>query len=86
MSSITFDKLAYVDTLTKGGVPEGQARAQADALDVALRDTVATKGDIARLEANVARGLAEQKADILKWMIGAFIAFAAIIIAAIKLL
>lgn len=50
MSTITFDKLAYVDTLKKSGVPEQQARAQADALDIALRDTVATKADIDRLK------------------------------------
>lgn len=43
---ITFDKLAFVDSLTKSGIPEDQARAQADALDTALHETVATRHDI----------------------------------------
>ncbi len=81
MSMVTFDKLVYVDTLTRSGVPEGQARAQADALDVALRDTVATKADVAGLEVVIAK----QKADILKWMFGALLVQTAVIAALVKL-
>lgn len=43
---LTFDKLAYIDRLKTGGVDEGEARAHAEALDAALRDTVATKHDL----------------------------------------
>jgi hypothetical protein len=50
MSVTTFDKLAYLESLKAGGVPEPQARAHAQALDDALRDSVATKADILRLE------------------------------------
>ncbi len=32
MSMVTFDKLVYVDMLTRSGAPEDQARAQAAAL------------------------------------------------------
>ncbi len=46
MSAITFDRLTYLETLKASGIPEAQARAHAVALDEALRDTVATKGDI----------------------------------------
>lgn len=51
MSSVTFDKLAYLETLKAAGVPESQARAHAHALDEALRDSVATREDVNRLEA-----------------------------------
>ncbi|MBF0267241.1 MAG: hypothetical protein HQL44_01485 [Alphaproteobacteria bacterium] len=51
MSSVTFDKLAYLETLKASGIPEPQARAHAHALDDALRDSVATREDVARLEA-----------------------------------
>jgi hypothetical protein len=54
MTDLLFDKLAYKDKLTASGVPEAAARAHADALDEALRESVATKpfvaGEISRLE------------------------------------
>ena len=46
MTTLTFDKLAYTETLKNSGVPEVQARAHAMALDDALRDTVATRRDL----------------------------------------
>jgi predicted nucleic acid-binding Zn-ribbon protein len=45
-TEITFDKLVYIDRLKSAGVAEPQARAHAEALDQALRDTVATKRDL----------------------------------------
>lgn len=45
-TELTFDKLLYVDRLKSGGVTEQQARAHAEALDQALRDTVVTKQDL----------------------------------------
>ena len=50
MSTTTFDKLAYLEALKASGIPEQQARAHAVALEDALRDSVATKADIVRLE------------------------------------
>ena len=50
MENLLFDKLAYVDRLTKAGLNEQQARAFSDALDEALKESVATKADIVRLE------------------------------------
>ena len=46
MNAITFDKLAYVAALQASGFNQEQAAAQANALDAALRETVATKSDI----------------------------------------
>ena len=45
-TQIVFDKLVYVDRLKSAGVEEAHARAHAEALDQALRDTVATKQDL----------------------------------------
>lgn len=65
MSSVTFDKLAYLETLKASGVPEEQARAHASALDAALHDSVVTQ---AVLQAE----LQPMRTDVavLKWMAG----------------
>lgn len=49
-NQLLFDKLAYVDQLVKAGIDESQARAFSDALDEALKESVATRADIARVE------------------------------------
>jgi hypothetical protein len=59
-TQVTFDKLVYIDRLKSGGIDEAQARAHAEALDQALRATVATKGD---LRDEVTR--LEQKIEVL---------------------
>ena len=50
MSTTTFDKLLYLETLKAAGVAEEHARAHAHALDEALRDSVATKSDLREME------------------------------------
>jgi hypothetical protein len=49
-NQILFNKLAYIDRLIRDGIAESQARAHAEAMDEALRESVATKTDIYRLE------------------------------------
>ena len=82
MTTIAFDTLAYVDKLKSSGIPEDQARAQAEALDTALRETVATKADIQRLETQIA----ETKSDVLKIVLPLLLAQVAIFAAVVKLL
>lgn len=53
MSTVTFDKLAYTQALRSGGFTAEQAETSAHALDTALRDSVATKSDIATLRSEV---------------------------------
>lgn len=60
----TFDRLAYVDRLKGGGIDEAQARAHADALDAAMRDTIATKADVEGLGRDLRHEMAEQGADL----------------------
>jgi hypothetical protein len=54
MASVTFDTLKFVEKLKAAGVPEAQAKAEAEALQgvfaEALDTQLATKADIVRLE------------------------------------
>jgi hypothetical protein len=63
---ILFDKLAYIDRLKRAGIDEGQARAHAEAMDEALRESVATKSDIAAVKNDIAafRADIEHKLEI----------------------
>ena len=94
MNAITFDKLAYVEALQASGFDQEQAAAQANALDTALRETVATKSDIsdvqheielARHEIELARRDIQNvetrldgKITLLQWML-ALVIFATVI-------
>jgi hypothetical protein len=65
MTDLLFDKLAYTDKLTASGViSEATARAHADALDAALRESVATKNDVAILRSDLITELAKLKLDL----------------------
>ena len=65
MATITFDILKFVERLKAGGVPEEQAKAEAEALVTAFSEAMdsqlATKSDINRLEPELL---------VIKWMVG----------------
>ena len=65
MATITFDTLKFVEKLRAGGVPEEQAKAEAEALVIAFSEAMdsqlATKTDINRLE---------RELIVIKWMVG----------------
>ena len=77
MTMITFDKLAYVDRLTSSGIEEKAARAHADSLDIALREQVATKADLEKVESSLKADLRTQLADLRVQMILATLAIVA---------
>lgn len=52
--SATFDKLAYVETLKAGGAPDEAARVHAQALETALKESVASQQDITNLRHELA--------------------------------
>jgi hypothetical protein len=54
MTELLFDKLAYTDRLKHAGISEDRARAHADAIEAALRESVATKSDIAAVKSDIA--------------------------------
>jgi hypothetical protein len=82
MSTITFDTLKFAERLKAAGVPEAQAKAEAEALrDVfseALDNTLATRSDITALKAElkVDIGSVDAKVNKLSWMMGILIALA----------
>lgn len=88
--TITFDRLAYIDRLKEAGFDEKQARAQAEALDAALRDSVATKSNVEdierRLEAKIETTAANLKVDVLRWLVITQVALGGFLFAAMKFL
>ena len=80
---ILFDKLVYVDRLKHAGLADDQARAHADAMDVALCEAVATKWDITLMKNEVRADIAglDNKIDILSHEL--VIKLGAIVVAAV---
>ena len=64
MTTMTFDKLAYIDRLKAVGFSEPQARGMADGLDQALREEVAAKSDIAGLRSDLRNEVASVKSEL----------------------
>ena len=64
MTTMTFDKLAYIDRLKAAGFAGPQARAMADGLDQALREEVATKSDVAALRNEIDLLRVEVKSEL----------------------
>jgi hypothetical protein len=74
--AIQFDTLRFVEKLKSAGVPEAQAKAEAEALATALGESasglLATKDDIVGIKLDLAEVKSEQK--LLKWMLGLILA------------
>jgi len=72
MATITFDTLKFVEHLREAGVPEAQAKAMSDVQKELLAEIfeqkeLATKIDIKELELKIA----EVKAELVRWVVGA---------------
>ena len=80
--AIAFDTHRFVKRLTESGFTEQQAETLAEEHVALLNANLATKADIARVEAK----LEAVKADLLKWMFGALIAQGGLVVALVKLL
>jgi len=61
---LLFDKLRYMDRLTRSGVSEETARAHAEAMEEALRETVATQAFVRQEITAVRLDLATLKHDL----------------------
>ena len=76
MAAVAFDTLKFVERLIAAGIPEGQAKAEAEALQgvfaEALDSQLATKADIARLELRTA-GM-DGKLTPIQWMLALVVA------------
>ena len=80
--AIAFDTHRFVKRLTENGFTEQQAEVLADEQVHLLNANLATQADVAAIQ----RDIAEVKADLLKWMVGALIAQGGVIVALLKLL
>ena len=81
MSTATFDTLRFMDRLTEAGIPEGQARAEAEALQEVLQTTdIATKADINLLRAELmgelqgTRSGLQGELKLIRWMLALVVA------------
>ena len=74
MTTATFDTLGYFEKLKAAGVPEAQAKAQADTLRELIDARLVTKE-------HLDIRLAELKNDLLKWMLGIAVGQVALIVA-----
>ena len=59
MTTTTFDTLGYFEKLKAAGVPEGQAKVQADALRELIDDKLATRRDLKEIELALKQDLRE---------------------------
>jgi hypothetical protein len=82
MTTFILDTLAYADTLKAGGFSTQQAETQARALAEILDRQMATKAEVTEHENNLQhaievlrlelkRDIAETKAELTRWVIGA---------------
>lgn len=79
MTTLTFDTYAFVRKLKESGITEEQARAQVEALSLALEQfqsemhlsESATKQDIRESELKLELKIAETKAELIRWIVGA---------------
>ena len=82
IEAIAFDAHRFVKRLTDCGFTGQQAETLADEHVSLLNGNLATKADIAKVEARIEA----VKADLPKWMFGALIAQGGVIVALVKLL
>jgi hypothetical protein len=80
VATITFDTLKFVEKLKAAGVPEAQAKAEAEALQGALSESLdtqlATKRDIDGLRSELKEFKAEVngKLTLVQWMLALVVA------------
>ena len=73
MTATTFDTLAYAKKMKAIGFTEQQAEGQAEAISEIIDEKLATKQDL-QLQ------ISQLKVDLIKWMIGLFTGWGAILI------
>ena len=81
MSTTTFDTLTYSKKLQELGFTREQSEGVAQLQREIIDERLATKHDLRELETRIDIKLAELKNDLLKWMVGGFIAQTALLVA-----
>jgi hypothetical protein len=96
--AITFDTYKFVETLTASGIPEAQAKAEMEALNNALNETIndyypeLSFSESLINDSFAVRDLATKldletvKVELIKWMAGLLLAQGALVVTLVKLL
>lgn len=79
MTTLAFDTYAFIRKLKESGITEEQARAQVEALSLAFEQfqselhlsESATKQDVRESELTLELKIAETKAELVRWIVGA---------------
>lgn len=79
MTTLAFDTYAFIRKLKDSGITEEQARAQVEALSMAFEQfqaelhlsESATKQDVRESELKLELKIAETKAELVRWIVGA---------------
>ena len=72
MATITFDTHQFVRTLKDSGIPESQAEAISTAFKTAQAESIpATETMLEVVKLELKRDIAESKAELTRWIIGA---------------
>ena len=79
MTTLAFDTYAFIRKLKESGITEEQARAQVEALSLAFEQfqselhlsESATKQDVRESELKIELKIAETKAELVRWIVGA---------------
>lgn len=84
IQGMSIDTLALARELRAAEMPQAQAEAFAAALGRSFTETIATKSDLAHLEAKIEIKIEQASSRLLLWFIGTNTALAAMLLAAIK--
>ena len=85
-AALIIDTHEDIQELVKSGMPEPQAETVVRQRVRLLEGNLATKADIEKLRLETEKLIALCKVDIIKWVVGANLGIAAVIVAAVKLL
>ena len=86
MTTTSFDTLGYFEKLRAAGVPEAQAKVQTEALREIIEDKLATRKDLADLEARMENRLRELEYRLVIRLGTMMAACVAVVAALVKLL
>jgi len=85
-AAVTFDTLQYAKKLKEAGVPERQAKIQAEALSEIIEDKIATKQDLKELETSLRQEMKELEYRLIIKMGTMLVAVVTILGALMKIL
>ncbi len=86
MTTIAFDTLAYANKLKQAGVPDRQAKVQAEAMAELVEERLATKRDLSELEERIANRMNELEYRLTVRLGSMLVVAVSILAALVKLL